>query len=93
MYAYRWGLKSGPPVQYDVYRGTSDISRSQRRTDRPTGRDLLRGLRDIGPASALTETIMGAHYLEISSVSELTALGILGAVMISIAIGRFRWAR
>jgi len=67
------------------------LTRSQPHADRPTGRELLRGLRDIGPITALIGTIMAALYLGFASVSELAALGVLGAVLIAVAMGRFTW--
>lgn len=67
------------------------ITRTQPHVERPTGRELLAGLRDIGPIALLIGTIMGALYLGFASVSELAALGVLGAVLISVAMGRFSW--
>ncbi|PUB12375.1 TRAP transporter large permease [Yoonia sediminilitoris] len=54
-----------------------------------TRAELWRGLRDIGPIAALIVTIMAALYLGFASVSELAALGVLGAVLISVMMGRF----
>lgn len=65
------------------------ISKTQPVVDRPTGRELLNGLQDIGPIAALIGTIMAALYLGFASVSELAALGVLGAVLISVLMGRF----
>ncbi len=67
------------------------ITRTQPPAERPTRCELLRGLRDIGPIVALIGTIMGALYLGFASVSELAALGVLGAVVISVLMGRFSW--
>ena len=50
------------------------------------------GLRDIGPVAALIVAIMGSLYLGWASVSELAAIGVLGAIIISILSGRFSWA-
>ena len=68
------------------------ITRSQPYSERPTGRKFLQGLRDIGPITALIGSIMAALYMGFASVSELAALGVLGAVLIAIAMGRFTWA-
>jgi len=65
------------------------VTGSQPAVERPTGRALLRGLRDIGPVAALIFGIMASLYLGIASVSELAALGVLGAVAISVGMGRF----
>ncbi|MEP3277986.1 MAG: TRAP transporter large permease subunit [Stappiaceae bacterium] len=54
--------------------------------------ERLRGLRDIGPVAALIAGIMGSLYLGLASVSELAAIGVLGAVLISIVMGRFSLA-
>lgn len=65
------------------------LTRSQPQSEKPTGQALLRGLVDIGPVAALIVGIMGALYLGFASVSELAALGVLGAVLIAVAMGRF----
>lgn len=65
------------------------ITGSQPRAEKPTGAELLRGLRDIGPVAALIAGIMCSLYMGLASVSELAALGVLGAVLISVAMGRF----
>jgi tripartite ATP-independent transporter DctM subunit len=65
------------------------ISGTQPALERTTWADRLRGLRDIGPVAALIVAIMGALYLGLASVSELAAIGVLGAVLISIVMGRF----
>lgn len=67
------------------------ITGTQPPAERPTFHELLNGLRDIGPIVALIGTIMGALYLGFASVSELAALGVLGAVLISVLMGRFSW--
>lgn len=67
------------------------ITGTQPPAERPTVHELLNGLRDIGPIVALIGTIMGALYLGFASVSELAALGVLGAVLISVLMGRFSW--
>lgn len=65
------------------------IGGTQPALERTTWADRLRGLRDIGPVAALIVAIMGALYLGLASVSELAAIGVLGAVLISIVMGRF----
>lgn len=54
-----------------------------------TWKDKLRGLRDIGPVALLIVAIMGALYLGLASVTELAAIGVLGALVISVVMGRF----
>lgn len=65
------------------------LTGTQPEVERPTRSDLWRGARDIGPIAALIGTIMAALYLGFASVSELAALGVLGAVLISVLMGRF----
>jgi len=67
------------------------ITRTQPHVERPTGKELLNGLFDIGPIALLIGAIMGSLYLGLASVSELAALGVFGAVLISIIMGRFSW--
>ena len=64
-------------------------SGTQPQQDRPSWADLLRGLHDIGPVAVLIVAVMGSLYGGLASVTELAAIGVLGAVLISIAIGRF----
>jgi tripartite ATP-independent transporter DctM subunit len=65
------------------------ITQSQPRAEKPTAHALLCGARDIGPVAALIACIMGALYLGFASVSELAALGVLGAIVIAALMGRF----
>ena len=67
------------------------ITGTQPPAERATRRELLAGLRDIGPIAALIGTIMAALYLGFASVSELAALGVLGSVLITVLMGRFSW--
>lgn len=62
---------------------------SQPKQDRPGWSDRLRGIRDIGPVAALITAIMGSLYLGFASVTELAAIGVLGALVISVMMGRF----
>lgn len=65
------------------------LTGTQPQQEIPTAKDRLKGLRDIGPVAALIIAIMGSLYLGLASVSELAAIGVLGAVIISIMMGRF----
>lgn len=65
------------------------LTGSQPRQDKPNLKERLQGLRDIGPVAALIIAIMGALYLGLASVSELAAIGVLGAIIISVMMGRF----
>jgi tripartite ATP-independent transporter DctM subunit len=68
------------------------ITGTQPDADRPTWSQRIAGLRRIGPVAGLIAFIVGSLYLGLASVSELAAIGVLGAVMISIAMGRFSMA-
>ena len=59
---------------------------------KPDRRERLQSLRDIGPVAALIIAIMGSLYLGLASVSELAAVGVLGAVIIAIITGQFSLA-
>lgn len=75
---------------YMIYIAAHQLStRSQPKTETPGLKERLRGLRDIGPVAALVVAIMGSLYLGLASVSELAAIGVLGAVLISVVMGRF----
>lgn len=68
------------------------VTKSQPKQDRPSMQERLQGLRDIGPVAALIIAIMSSLYLGLASVSELAAIGVLGAILISITMGQFSMA-
>lgn len=68
------------------------ITGTQPRIERPDWSDRLRGLREIGPIAALILGIMGSLYLGLASVSELAAIGVFGAVILTILMRRFSFA-
>ncbi|MDU8912548.1 TRAP transporter large permease subunit [Aestuariicoccus sp. MJ-SS9] len=65
------------------------LSGTQPKPDPPSWAERLQGLRDIGPVAGLIVAIMGALYTGIASVTELAAIGVLGAVVIAVLMGRF----
>jgi C4-dicarboxylate transporter DctM subunit len=69
--------------------GHQVVTGRQPASEHPSWTERLRGLRDIGPVAALITGIMGSLYLGFASVSELAAIGVLGAVIIAILMGRF----
>lgn len=69
--------------------GHQIVTGSQPKIDPPSWADRIRGLRDIGPVAVLIAGIMSSLYLGLASVSELAAIGVFGAVVISIFMGRF----
>jgi len=52
----------------------------------------IKSIKEIGPVAFLITGIMGSLYMGLASVSELAALGVLGAVLISIILGRFSFS-
>ena len=65
------------------------VTGSQPVSERSTWVERLYGLRDLGPVALLIVGIMGSLYAGIASVTELAAVGVFGALVISIAMGRF----
>ncbi len=59
---------------------------------KPTWQERLSSLKDIGPIAFLIIGIMASLYMGLASVSELAALGVLGAVLIALLMGRFSFA-
>ncbi len=75
---------------YMLYIGAHQtVTGRQPDQERPTWSERLAGLRSIGPVAGLIACIVGSLYLGLASVSELAAVGVLGAVIISILMGRF----
>ncbi len=72
--------------------GHQIVTGSQPAQERSTWADRLRGLRDIGPVAALIIAIMGSLFMGLASVTELAAIGVLGAVVIAVLMGRFSLA-
>ena len=55
--------------------------------------ERIRALRDIGPITGLIIAIMGSLYLGLASISELAAVGVLGAIIIAIVMKQFSFAK
>ncbi|MDB2407921.1 TRAP transporter large permease subunit [Jannaschia sp.] len=68
------------------------LTRSQPPAEPRRPGDRMRALRDIGPVAGLIAAIMGSLYLGLASVSELAAIGVLGALTIAGAMGRLTLA-
>lgn len=69
------------------------VKASQPYVPRPTFSEKMQGLRDIGPVSFLILSILGALYLGLASISELAALGVLGALVIAAFMRRLTLRR
>ena len=55
--------------------------------------ERFRALRDIGPIAGLIIAIMGSLYLGLASISELAAVGVLGAIVIAVLMKQFSFAK
>ena len=65
------------------------LSGTQPVQERTSWGERMRALREIGPVALLILAIMGSLYLGLASVTELAAVGVLGAVIISLITGHF----
>ncbi len=68
------------------------LSGTQPVVARPGWQERVNSLKDIGPIALLIVGIMGSLYLGLASVSELAAMGVMGAVLMAIVMGRFSMA-
>ena len=55
--------------------------------------ERIRALRDIGPIAGLIIAIMGSLYMGLASISELAAVGVLGAIVIAVLMKQFSFAK
>jgi C4-dicarboxylate transporter DctM subunit len=65
------------------------MSGTQPQVQKPSWQERRQALRDIGPIAALIIGIIGSLYLGFASVSELAAIGVLGALIIAIVTRNF----
>ncbi|ASJ70757.1 TRAP transporter large permease [Granulosicoccus antarcticus] len=68
------------------------LSGTQPQVARPTWQERANSLKDIGPIAFLIVGIMGSLYLGLASVSELAAMGVLGALLIATVMGRLSFS-
>jgi len=79
-------------VLYSTYIGLHELAtRSQPRSETYTFAQRLAGLREIGPVLALVGGIMGSLYAGLASPTELAAVGVLGAMIVSWTRGALNW--
>lgn len=68
------------------------LSGSQPKVAKSSWTERAKSIVEIGPVAALIIAIMGSLYLGLASVSELAAIGVLGAVIIAVVMGRFSFS-
>ncbi len=77
---------------YSTYIGMYEMAtRSQPRAETYSLAQRIVGLREIGPVLALVAGIMGSLYAGFASPTELAAVGVLGAIIISWTRGALTW--
>jgi len=65
------------------------FTKSQPNQPAASWRERWQALKAIGPVAILILAILGSLYLGFASISELAAVGVLGAVLISASMGQF----
>ncbi len=79
-------------LAYSTYIGVHEvITRRAPRSERFTAAERLAGLREIAPVLALVGGIMASLYAGLASPTELAAVGVLGAILISALRGALTW--
>lgn len=68
--------------------GHQFFSGTQPAVARPTWRERVNSIKDIGPIAFLIVGIMGSLYMGLASVSELAAMGVSGALLIAVVMRR-----
>ena len=68
------------------------LTKTQPPISTPTWHDRLAGLKAIGPVAVLIVGILGSLYAGLASISELAAIGVLGAVLLSVLMGTFSFS-
>lgn len=77
---------------YIALRATIDPTRAPRQAEKSGFREILRGLRDLFPIFALMFVVLGSIYSGLATPSEAAAVGVLGAVVITVITGQFSLA-
>ncbi len=66
-----------------AFRGLTDPSVQPRSTERPSWRERLVALRDLGPVVLLIVAVIGSMYAGLASVTEAAAVGVAGALVVA----------
>jgi tripartite ATP-independent transporter DctM subunit len=74
-----------------VYRALTDPSIQPAAGERPTWRERIVALRDLGPVVFLIVAVIGSMYAGLASVTEAAAVGVAGALAVAGAQGTLTW--
>jgi len=74
-----------------VYRALTDPSIQPAAGERPTWRERLLALRDLGPVVFLIVAVIGSMYAGFASVTEAAAVGVAGALVVAAAQSTLTW--
>jgi tripartite ATP-independent transporter DctM subunit len=66
-----------------AFRGLTDPSVQPRSAERPSWRERLIALRDLGPVVLLIVAVIGSMYAGLASVTEAAAVGVAGALVVA----------
>lgn len=74
-----------------VYRALTDPAIQPAAGERPTWRERLVALRDLGPVVFLIFAVIGSMYAGFASVTEAAAVGVAGALVVAAAQSTLTW--
>jgi tripartite ATP-independent transporter DctM subunit len=74
-----------------VYRALTDPSIQPAADERPTWRERIVALRDLGPVVFLIVAVIGSMYAGFASVTEAAAVGVAGALVVAAAQSTLTW--
>jgi tripartite ATP-independent transporter DctM subunit len=74
-----------------VYRALTDPSIQPAAGERPTWRERIVALRDLGPVVFLIVAVIGSMYAGFASVTEAAAVGVAGALVVAAAQSTLTW--
>lgn len=74
-----------------VYRALTDPSIEPPAGERPTWRERILALRDLGPVVFLIVAVIGSMYAGFASVTEAAAVGVAGALVVAAAQSTLTW--
>jgi C4-dicarboxylate transporter, DctM subunit len=74
-----------------IYRALTDPSIQPAAGERPTWRERIVALRDLGPVVFLIVAVIGSMYAGFASVTEAAAVGVAGALVVAAAQSTLTW--